>query len=180
MKPAAALLLAIALIPTPRLDGQAPSPPADRATALAPFARWIGSWKGAGWSMDASGRRTAFDLVETVTPKVGGTVLLIEGRGTAKGEPATLTHDGIVLLYYDDRAGTYRWNGHEMATGPIEAQPRLIDGGFEWSLRTGEGGATIRFTIMFDAIRWHEVGEVSMDGATWGTFMEMELTRANR
>ncbi len=177
--PMAPLLLALTLTTAARLPGQIPASAQARRVAMAPLAGWVGSWKGAGWSTDAAGKRTEFDLVETVTPKVGGTVLLIEGRGTATGPTPRTTHDGVVLLYYDDRTATYRWNGHELASGPIDALPRLIDGGLEWSFPTGEGGATIRFTIQFDATRWHEVGEVSMDGTSWGRFMEMELTRAN-
>jgi len=170
---AALLLLSLWFTATSPLLAQSTSM---RLQAMLPFALWVGSWKGSGWSIDATGKRTEFKLSETVTPKVGGTVLLLEGRGTAADDSARVTHDGAVLLYYDERASVYRWNGHEIRSGVLDAELRLEDGGLEWSLPAG-GGATVRFTILVDQIRWREFGEVSTDVNTWVRFMEMELER---
>ena len=52
-----------------------------------------------------------------------------------------------------------------------------MDGGIEWGFRSEEGGVTVRFTIQFDAQRWHEVGEMSADGKSWNKFLEMTLER---
>jgi hypothetical protein len=173
---AARLLLSLWLTATSPILAQSASV---RLQAMQPFALWVGKWEGSGWSIDAAGKRTEFKLSETVTPKVGGTVLLLEGHGTAADDSARITHDGAVFLYYDERASVYRWNGHDIGSGALDAEPRLKDRGLEWTLPAG-GGATIRFTILFDATRWHEVGEVSMDGASWDTFMDVQLLRANR
>jgi hypothetical protein len=145
---------------------------------MRPFDLWVGQWKGAGWSISATGARTEFSLVERVERKAGGTVLMVEGRGTSAGADGseTVTHDGVALISYDAKAGRYRWNGHELLTGATDAEVRLVEGGLEWSLLAG--GATVRFTILFDAERWHEVGDVSVDGKTWNRFMEMNLVRA--
>lgn len=109
---------------------------------MRPFALWIGEWKGSGWSISATGKRTEFTLV-----------------------------------YYDSKAGRYRWNGYDSASGAVETEVKLVDGGLEWSVAAGGRGATVRFTIHFDEKRWHEVGEVSVDGRTWSRFMEMNLAR---
>lgn len=148
---------------------------------MRPLDLFVGEWRGAGWST-AGGPRVEFDLVETVARKVGGTVLLIEGHGTAKGKsgPAAVTHDGLSLLYYDQKTGRYRWHGHEVSSGAIDTEATLVPRGLQWSWRPGERGATVRFTIGFDESRWHEVGEVSTDGARWNTFMEMTLARVPR
>lgn len=69
---------------------------------MRPFDLWVGSWKGSGWAMSATGQRTEFTLVETVQPKVGGTVLLLDGRGTTAN--GAVTHDGLVVLSYDEKA----------------------------------------------------------------------------
>jgi hypothetical protein len=172
-------LTGVALLLAPRpgfAQGLAPS--AVQLAAMRPFERWIGEWKGTGWSTSASGKRTDFTIVETVQHKVGGTVLLLDGRGeaTAASGEVTVTHDGLVVLSYDEKSGRYRWNGREIGREPVDAEVKLLDGGLEWSIPAG-GGATVRFTIQFDGTRWHEVGDVSMDGTTWTRFMEMNLLR---
>lgn len=140
---------------------------------MRPFDLWVGRWKGSGWSVSAAGTRTEFTLEERVQRKVGGTVLLVDGRGTTAD--GTVTHDGLVVLSYDAKSRAYRWQGHEIGRDPINVEVKPIDGGLTWSLPAG--GATVRFTIRFDATRWQETGEVSTDGATWNRFMEMTLKR---
>jgi len=174
--PRAAALILLALLPG---AGQDPAPAPDRAAAMRRFDDWIGDWSGSGWSLDATGHRTDFTLAEHVQPRVGGTVLLLEGRGTARAADGTesITHDGLVLLYYDEHARSYRWNGHEVRSGTVDAEARVFDGGLQWSLPTPSGDASVRFTITLGDGRWHETGEVGADGSGWHTFMEMDLLR---
>lgn len=161
--------------------GQDAAPAPDRAAAMRRLENWIGEWSGSGWSLDAAGHRTEFSIEESVQPRVGGTVLLVEGRGRAtNGDGAeTVTHDGLVLVYYDEHAGCYHWNGHEVRGGTADAEARLLDGGLEWSLSVPGSAATVRFTILFDERRWHEVGEASADGKAWNRFMELDLERVH-
>jgi hypothetical protein len=176
--PAPAALLGLCLLLASAGAGQDPAPAPDRATAMRRFEAWIGTWSGSGWSLDAAGQRTDFTYVEQVQPRVGGTVLLLEGHGTARAADGTetVTHDGLVLVYYDEHARGYRWNGHEVRSGTMDTEARVIDGGLEWSLPTA-GGATVRFTITFADGHWHEIGEASADGRAWSRFMEMNLER---
>ena len=173
---AAARLVPLLLVLLPGA-GQDPEPAPDLAAAMRRFDDWIGDWSGSGWSLDAAGRRTDFRLAEHVQPRVGGTVLLLEGRGAARAADGTetITHDGLVLLYYDEHARAYRWNGHELRAGTVDAEARVFDGGLEWSL-PAPGGASVRFRITIADGRWHETGEVGADGARH-TFMEMTLER---
>ena len=80
-------------------------------------------------------------------------------------------------MSYDDKAGRYHWRSHDLRGGAIDAEAKLVDGGFEWSFRAEERGPTVRFTIRFDEKRWHEAGETSLDGKTWNKFLEMTLER---
>jgi hypothetical protein len=176
--PAPAALLGLCLLLVSPGAGQDPAPAPDRASAMHRFDAWIGEWSGTGWSLDATGHRTDFTLVEHVQSRVGGTVLLLEGHGTARAEDGTetVTHDGLVLVYYDEHAHGYRWNGHEVRSGTMDAEARVVDGGLEWSLPAA-GAATVRFTITIADGRWHETGEAGADGSGWLRFMEMNLER---
>ncbi|MBI1850635.1 MAG: hypothetical protein HYR85_09860 [Planctomycetes bacterium] len=172
------LLSALGLLAGSPVLGQDPTPHAAQLEAMKKLDLWVGEWKGAGWASFGGGPRVEFNLVERVERKVGGTVLFVEGRGTTKAGKE-VAHDGIALVYFDDKAQRYQWHGHDLPWGTIDAEVKLVDGGFEWALspHVGDGGATVRFTIRFDENRWREVGEISADGKSWNTFMEMTLER---
>lgn len=159
------------------LPAQASAQAGSWAGALERFAAWTGRWDGGGWSVDRTGRRIEFTLVETVTPKAGGTVLLIEGHGARRDDRRVVTHNGVVLLYYDEHAGSYRWNGHEASSGLVEAEATPIADGVVWSIAAGPSGGTVRFTIHVTQDQWHEIGEASGDGSSWMKFMEIDLRR---
>lgn len=149
----------------------------ERLTTIAPLSLWVGEWAGTGWS-NISGERTEFRLVESVSEKAAGTVLLVEGHGTRTSGAAagTVSHDGVVMVYRD-AAGRLRWNGHEASSGPIDAEITLGEHNFEWSFTADSRGTRIRFIITLDANVWRETGDVG-DGASWTRFMEMALHRA--
>ena len=158
---------------------QAPTPPAAQVEAMKKLDRWVGEWKGSGWASSRRGERQEFTIVETVRRKVGGSVLLVEGRGTKKADKKeeVVVHEALAVVSYDGKAKRYRWQSHDLRGQALEVEPKLVDGGIEWGFRSEEGGVTVRFTIQFDAQRWHEVGEASTDGKTWNKFLEMTLER---
>ncbi len=176
------LTLLLSLMPQPMclcIFGQGLIASSEQQQAMKKLDLWVGQWKGSGWAISETGQRFNFNLIETVQRKVGGTVLLVEGRGTRKannGDEVT-THDGITLVYYNSKAQQYLWNGHEQARKPINAELKPVDGGMEWFFKIEDRGATIRFTIKLSAKRWYEVGEISLDGKTWNKLMEVTLER---
>ncbi len=172
------LFSAAVLLAGPAAFGQAPQPPAGQVEAMKKLDRWVGEWKGSGWAAYGPGQRNEFTIVEKVQRKLGGSVLLVEGRGTKKADGGeVVVHEALALLSYDDAAKRYRWQAHDLRGQAITVEPKLIDGGIEWGFRSGERGVTVRFTIQIDEKRWHEVGEVSPDGKTWSKFLEMTLQR---
>ena len=173
------LLSALFLLAASPVFSQAPTPPAAQLEAMKKFDLWVGEWKGSGWDSRGGDRRHEFRIDEKVQRKLGGTVLLVEGRGTSRTDKGqeVVTHESVTLLYYDNKAGRYHWNAHDLRGGTIDAEPKLVDGGFEWAFRLEERGVTVRFTIRFDEKRWHEVGETSVDGRTWNKILEMTLER---
>ncbi len=181
-KPAALFLL----IGSSLLAGCARAP-ADRAMTpsrapgdpMRALDTWVGVWKGSGWVMREDGARAEFTRVERVEPKVAGAVLLLEGEGAVAGDTseARVARQGLAIVHYDDRAGSYRWSGHDAARGATDAELKPVEGGFEWTMHSEDLAASIRFTILVDDHRWREVGEVTTDGRSWNTFMEANLER---
>lgn len=149
--------------------------PAERAAAMRKLDLWVGSWKGTGWSLSPTGTREEFELAETVQRRAGGTVLMVEGHGATKARVPT--HDGIVLVSYDDRERRYRWTGHDFANGATDAVVTILDAGLQWTTNRADAGMA-RFTIHFDEHVWRETGEFSADGKAWTQFMEVVLNRA--
>ena len=140
---------------------------------------WVGEWKGTGWSSTKGDERREFTIVEKVQRKLGGSVLLIEGRGTRKADngETVVTHEAFAVVSYDDKAKRYRWRAHDIRGQMLDIEPKLTDSSIEWGFKTEEGGVNIRFTAKLEEKRWHEIGEVSKDGKTWHKFLEMTLER---
>jgi hypothetical protein len=153
----------------------------ERLSTVAPFALWLGEWKGSGWSMGPTGERTEFELTESVKERVAGSVLLVEGHGvrTSGAQKGAVSHDGIVLVYRDT-SGRLRWNGHDAASGMLDAEIIPGDRGFQWSFKADARGTLVRFIIALDTDRWQESGDVSSDGTSWTRFMEMTLRKVAR
>jgi hypothetical protein len=160
--------------------GQARTPPPAQVEAMQKLAVWVGDWKGSGWASTGPGQRHEFTITEKVQPKIGGSILLIEGLGKRKnmtGAGEVVVHDALAVLSYDEKTKHYRWRAHDIRGQALDVEPQVIDGGLQWRFRDGQGGVSIRFTIRIDEKRWHEVGEVTRDGKTWQKFLEMNLDR---
>src|SRR5262249_36066660 len=78
------LLSVLPLLAASPVSGQAPTPPAAQLEAMKRFDLWVGEWKGSGWVSSGAGQRHEISMDEKVQRRVGGTVLLVEGRGTRK------------------------------------------------------------------------------------------------
>ncbi|MGI9148783.1 MAG: hypothetical protein ACR2IK_19925 [Chloroflexota bacterium] len=140
-----------------------------------------GQWQGDGWIAVASGRQT-FVETETVTWKLSGAALLIEGRGThaqpAAAEPIVV-HDALAVLTYNASAERYDFRAYQADGGAVNADASVVDGTLVWGFQPDPTAPTsIRYTIsVSDAGEWHEVGELSPDGQAWRQFFEMTLHR---
>ena len=113
------LLSALFLLAASPVFSQAPTPPAARLEAMKKFDLWVGEWKGSGWDSPGGDRRHEFRIDEKVQRKLGGTILLVEGRSTSRTDQGqeVVTHEALALLYYDDKAGRYHWNSHDLRGG---------------------------------------------------------------
>jgi hypothetical protein len=170
-----AVLLAAALCFGGELSAQAPEPAAAQA-AIARLDFMVGRWRGEAWQLRGS-ERVKTQMVEVVERKLGGAVLLVEGRGTiaVPGAEERVVHHALGIISFDARANTYTLRSY-LATGQSgDFVLTLIDGGVSWTRQVP--GGTIRNTARFTDSEWHEIGEFSRDGTAWTQVMELRLRR---
>jgi len=171
------LLFTLIVVAAHPAHSQAPGPSVAQMKRL-DF--WIGEWKGDGWIEMIPGQRHTFVQTESVQPKLGGVLLLIEGLGKRKampGESEAVSHNALAVVSYDGVSKTYRFRSYIMQGHSLETEAKVGDKRVEWSM-PGPGGGTIRYTITLnDKGQWFEIGERSADGKVWTRFFEMTLQR---
>ena len=116
-------------------------------------------------------------MTETVERKLGGAVLLVEGRGTVPvpGAEDRVVHHALGVISFDPGTSSYTLRSY-LATGQSgNFALTLLDGGVSWTREVA--GGRIRNTARYTADEWHEIGEFSRDGATWTQVMELRLQR---
>jgi hypothetical protein len=142
----------------------------------------IGDWKGGGWIEFSPGQRFNFTGTETIRYKLGGSVILVEGRHKAKfagSDVERTVHEAMGILSYDESAKHYRFNTYLATGGGTNAEARLVsDSVVEWRFYDTGRKVDVRFTIRLNEKgEWFEIGEASLDGTTWHKFFEMTLER---
>lgn len=164
------------------LAAQAPPPGADavaaKRAAIEKVAFLAGEWEGGGYFEYSPGKQQRFQGMERVETRLGGQILLFEGRhlaaeGERKGE---VVHEAFAVLSWDDRAKSYRFRTYTSEGRGGEFDGRVEGGAFVWTLPNPEGRT--RYTLKLDPQgRWFETGESSSDGKSWKKFFEMTLTK---
>jgi hypothetical protein len=156
----------------------APSPA--QIQAIDRVRHWVGDWAGSGWSMSPDRQRHDFEIVERVELRLGGSVLLIEGRGVMEPEAGvrTTSHESLAILSFDVETNRYNWRTYDLR-GSVRDPDFIVEpDSFRWSFRDEESGVLLRFKIVIQGDSWHETGEVSPDeGENWYRILEMNLTR---
>lgn len=158
---------AIAAVAAPMLQ----KPP--QMTGMMADAQFIvGTWEGEGWMMTQTGRHEA-TVKEVITPRVGGTVMSLEGLGKDKAS-GEVVHDAFGVLFYDPIAKAHRMRSFTQ-NGTGEFPATVKKGEIVWNLTSGP--RQIKFTIKLDDQgRWHEIGEVEINGQ-WTKMFEMTLKK---
>jgi hypothetical protein len=156
------------------------SPPASRpapalSQRMAPLGDLVGEWRGSGWMMMPDGTRHRFESRETVTSRLSGNALLVEGRHYEPGSPERLIHDAMAMITWDQRTGAYRFRS-ALANGmggdfPLEVGP----GRFAWRIDTP--GGRIDYVAEFTRDTWTERGRRTGPDGRSVDFFEMTLRR---
>ena len=164
------LALATLLVPA-SLAAQAPvAAPAD----MAKLNFLVGEWRGEGWTVGQAGRQT-FTQGERVLRLADGHVIVVEGLG--KNATGVTVHQAFAVISYDAATAKFKMRTFRAADGTWRDNELTVsERGFVWGFPTPQG--QVRFTMnLTDAGQWHEIGEFSMDGATWRQFLDFTLTR---
>ena len=136
-----------------------------------------GNWKGTGWIQMGPQRHT-FIQTETVTLKVNGTVIQIDGLGVDEKNPDKIIHQAFAIISYDIDNKKYLMKAFKGDGGQIDANVKIIDDHtFEWGFSTPMTGI-VKYTISVVNNKWTEVGEMSRDdGKIWFKYFEMVLEK---
>ena len=134
----------------------------------------VGTWEGEGNMATQDGRHEA-TVREVITPKAGGTVISLEGLGKDKATGAVV-HDAFGVLFFDPTTKAYKMRSFLSSGQGGEFPATIKDGVIVWTMNAGP--REIRYTIRLDAQgRWHEVGEIKLEGDAWTKFFEMTLKK---
>ena len=137
----------------------------------------VGKWKGEGWMMFGPEEKHTFSQTETVTSKLNGILLAIEGLGT-DGE-SNIIHNAFAVLSFDSANQKFVMRAHK-ADGAFTEADAIVDdnGDFIWGFNHPYAGE-LRFTIrQNEKGQWHEIGEVSSDsGNSWFKNFEKILNK---
>jgi hypothetical protein len=170
--------MAAVLLAAPALAQAPPGPPAPspaRLEAMRRLAFLEGTWKGEG-SMQMGPQRRTFRGTETVTRKLDGLALLVEGLHTAGPAGAErVVHQTLAVLTAQDD-GTYSFHTWLAAGTSGIHKGEWKDGAFVWTLenryraRCASPSASTRRTLVRD-----RRGVARRRGVT--PFFEMILTK---
>lgn len=141
----------------------------------------IGDWEGKGW-IQIGRERKEFTTRESLTSKLNGKIVVVEGLGKSKDEKTgveRIVHNAYGIFSYNEEMGKLQFRFFREAGDDGQTTPEFGENTFVWGFEVPESGATIRFSERINEKKnWLEIGEVSMDkGKTWFKFFEMELSR---
>lgn len=153
--------------------GRAPSAQLEAIQKLS----WLtGKWEGKGWMEFVSNQRHEFTSTEKIEFKVDGVALSIEGFH--RGGDGRVVHNALAIVSYDETSKLYRFRAWLSDGRYTDAEGKLLNGAFQWSLQTPRG--RMRYTIKLNEKgEWFEIGEMSNDGQDWRKFFEMVLRKVS-
>lgn len=171
--------LSIALLLLP-LAAFAQDPAGAPARAAMDRLSWLeGEWSGPAWYMMGP-RKSNVNQKEKLYRAAGGTVLVIQGIGTAADPgvpPNTIVHDAFAVVRWDAATQKYIFRSYVGSGNSLETTAEVGDRKLVWGFEV-PGQGKMRYTItLTPAGDWFEIGERSTDGATWTKFFEMTLKK---
>jgi hypothetical protein len=141
----------------------------DKQRKMAPLTFLEGKWKGSGWMMGQDRVRQNFEQEEIIELKLSGTMLQIEGIGTAEGKAV---HHALALIQPVEEDGQYEFTSF-LQSGMRGTYPAQLEGGKLIWKPTDQ----VRYIIQLNEKgQWNEIGEYNA-GNAWYKFFEMTLDK---
>ncbi|MEQ1823461.1 MAG: hypothetical protein ABL949_13205 [Fimbriimonadaceae bacterium] len=185
------VILAFALLS----QGQVPTAPGmvNPAEELKKLSFLVGNWKGEGYMIASATEKKTFKITQKITTKLRGSVYVIDqegeetNEGADKGKPIM---EAFGIISFDATRGGFNMHLRSQGGQPVEGEAKLEksdqaqetaatktnDGNFVWGYGLPDGGY-VRFTSQVKGNTWHEKGEITQDGKSFFTFMEMNLKK---
>ncbi len=160
---------------------QAPAAPAPAVRAAMEKVAWlVGEWEGEGWRAGPDGVVETFKVRERVEPKLGGLILLIEGRGWSDGADGAAIegHHAIGVFSYDAYAQQYHFDAFVKEGYQTRATPEISEHYYAWSHPAGPSAEMRYAAELSEDGAWRETGSYCRGDDCRQTF-EMRLTRIN-
>jgi hypothetical protein len=128
-------LLILALLATPALAQQSPSPVRAQHEAMTKLSFLAGNWSGTATVMQGPGTPLHITQSERVESRLDGLILTVEGAGT--DSTGKIVFRAFATISYDDDAHQYRiraYNGGHY----VDSELSVDTNGFSWSYSTGQ------------------------------------------
>lgn len=135
----------------------------------------VGTWKGKAWYWMGPDQKHEVDQTETVEFRQQGVLMHVEGLGL-DAKTGAIVHDALAVISFDDVNRKYTFTSWAGAGRSGVSEAVIGENKLVWGMK--HGPASVRYTIVLnDRGEWYEIGERSMDGATWTRFFEMTLKK---
>lgn len=141
-------------------------------SAMQPLANMAGVWRGKASMTLRSGKKHTITQTERIGPFLGGSVMVMEGRGY---EPdGSISFNALGIISYTPRTKAYTMRAY--AQGHADNFPlTLTDDGFQWDIKMGP--VSVHYTATIKDGTWHEVGDRMLSNGKSVRFFEMTLKR---
>lgn len=133
----------------------------------------VGKWEGSGWMRQGPGEPAQFVGEENVEARLGGRVLIVEGKHYTP-DRSRVVHHALAALSYDPEKSAYRFDTWLAAATGGSFPAKVEDGALIWERPNPE--RPMRFVIRVANDTWNEIGEIQVEG-TWRKFFEMNLKK---
>lgn len=139
--------------------------------AMQPLKKMVGIWRGKATIITRSGKHT-ITQTERVGPFLGGSVMVMEGRGY---EPnGNVSFNALGIISYAPSSKTYTMRAYAQGhAGTFALEP--VDDGFKWAIKAGP--VSMHYTATIKNGTWHEVGRRTLPSGKSVKFFEMTLHR---
>jgi hypothetical protein len=146
---------------------------ASQAEAMRVLASLGGAWRGEATIAQRDGSKLSFVQTERIGPFLGGSILVIEGRGY--DDSGGVRFNALGIVSYDPAKRAYTIHSHALGrVGDFAFVP--TSDGYQWEIPLG-AAAKVRYVATVRGGELHEVGDVVVEGREPRRIFEMRLQR---